>query len=97
MYGGVFVGERGWVVFRLWVCVCWGGLRALFWGFCGVICGWVLFVYRHKRRFEPLPLSVRYAFECNFLILGVGNQPVWIVFGWWVASAGCFAVFWYMW
>lgn len=38
-------------------------------------------------------LSVRYAFGCNFLILGVDNQPVGVVFGWLVASAGCFAVF----
>lgn len=35
----------------------------------------------YKRRFELLPLSVRYAFGCNFLIWGVGNQPLKVVCG----------------
>lgn len=45
------------------VCIVW----CLVGVFCVVIkCGCV-FGCRHKRRFVPLPLSVRYALGCNFL------------------------------
>lgn len=40
----------------------------------------VFFLYSGKRRFEPLPLSVRYALECNISVLGTDNQPVGVVF-----------------
>lgn len=56
-----------------------------------------VFGCRHKRRFEPLPLSVRYALERNISVLGTDNQPIGVVFGWLFASAGCFVDFWYMW
>ena len=31
---------------------------------------------------------MRYALGCNFLVLGVDNQPVGVVFGWWVCGRG---------
>lgn len=38
--------------------------------------GWLFLGCRHKRQFELLPLSVRYALGCNISVLGIGNQPV---------------------
>ena len=74
-----------------------GGLVLVFGGLrCNKV--WVVFFgYRHKRRFVPFALSVRYALGCNFLFLGVDNQPVGVVFVLSFASVGCFAVFRHMW
>lgn len=54
-----------------------GGVFCVLGGGClRALRGWLFLGCRHKRQFELLPLSVRYALGCNISVLGIGNQPV---------------------
>lgn len=50
------------------------------WGLSGCVCERGFWFIPVSDDLSLLPLSVRYAFECNFLIWGTSNQPLGVVF-----------------